>query len=222
MFNINNFLHKIKSIINIAFVLFNNKFFNYFIPNLLIKNIILIDPNKIDLINSIPMKFKKTTQFIQDFDWGKKNKLVKIHVLNHHTYITCEEIFIKKMDIVKTKEYSFFEKQISKFNVYKKCKNHNDIVSYLTKLVNLFEDIKKNGFKKNYNNNIEFMIDANLNLVKINSGNHRFAIARILKLKKIPIEIKVIHKNCFNSNIEERIKVKDINKFIKLIEKKYA
>ena len=30
--------------------------------------------------------------------------------------------------------------------------------------------------------NLEFMIDSNNNLVKINSGNHRFSISRILKL----------------------------------------
>ena len=42
------------------------------------------------------------------------------------------------------------------------------------------------------------MIDRNNNLVKINSGNHRFMISRILKLKKIPIEIKVIHLNNFD------------------------
>ena len=36
------------------------------------------------------------------------------------------------------------------------------------------------------------MIDKNLNLVKINAGNHRFAIPYI-KTKKIPIDIKLIH-----------------------------
>ena len=63
------------------------------------------------------------------------------------------------------------------------------------------------------------MIDKNLNLVKINAGNHRFAIARILKLKKIPIDIKLIH----SKNLTEisNISFKEINLFIKSIERKY-
>ena len=66
------------------------------------------------------------------------------------------------------------------------------------------------------------MIDRNNNLVKINSGNHRFMISRILKLKKIPIEIKVIHLNNFNTGLNQKIKIKDINDLIKVIANKYA
>ena len=66
------------------------------------------------------------------------------------------------------------------------------------------------------------MIDRNHNLVKINSGNHRFAISRILKLKKIPVEVKVIHENCFSKNLNKKIKSKDINKIIHKVASKYA
>ena len=66
------------------------------------------------------------------------------------------------------------------------------------------------------------MIDSNHNLVKINEGNHRFAISRILKLKKIPIEIKLIHLNCFGNNSNIKIKTKIINQVIKNIGIKYA
>ena len=62
------------------------------------------------------------------------------------------------------------------------------------------------------------MIDKNCNLVKINGGNHRFFIARILKLKSVPVEIKVIHSNCVN---KENINIRDLNNFIKEIELNY-
>ena len=58
------------------------------------------------------------------------------------------------------------------------------------------------------------MIDRNKNLVKINSGNHRFMISRILRLKKIPIEIKVIHLDNFKIDVNQKIKIKDINDLI--------
>ena len=66
------------------------------------------------------------------------------------------------------------------------------------------------------------MIDKNFNLVKINSGNHRIAISRILKINKIPIEIKVIHSDCFDNEAVKNINSSRINKIIKDIEKKYS
>ena len=66
------------------------------------------------------------------------------------------------------------------------------------------------------------MIDRKRNLVKINSGDHRFAISRILKLKKIPVEIKVIHLNGLGKNVNKTIQVKKINQIIKSVAKKYA
>ena len=32
----------------------------------------MVDPMKIKYINSIPMKFSKSTKFISNFDWDKK------------------------------------------------------------------------------------------------------------------------------------------------------
>jgi hypothetical protein len=66
------------------------------------------------------------------------------------------------------------------------------------------------------------MIDRNFNLVKINSGNHRMAISRILGIKKIPIEITAIHTQCFTQNTNHKIHLKTINEVIKNIEKKYT
>ena len=53
------------------------------------------------------------------------------------------------------------------------------------------------------------MIDKNNNLVKINGGNHRFAISRILQLKKVPIEIKLISSN-------QRLKINNYQIFMHL------
>jgi hypothetical protein len=65
------------------------------------------------------------------------------------------------------------------------------------------------------------MIDRNGNLVKIGGGNHRLAISRILKLKKIPVEIRIIHSNPLKKNIKNSIEIKNLNDFIKKIEFNY-
>ena len=194
---------------------------NFYIPNLFIKNVIMVDPMKIKYVNSIPMKFRKSTKFILNFDWDKKNKIVNTHEKKHHTYVTCKELFIKKKKFKECKEYYFFKKKIKKNGEYKNCKNDKDIILYLQNLVSLFKSIKKFGVKNNINNNCEFMIDKNFNLVKINSGNHRFSISRVLKLSKIPAEVKIIHAKCLEKNTKSKNYIKKLNNILKFVENKY-
>ena len=210
----------IKCIKNSIITFFVRDVSSYFLPNLLIKNVILIDPNKVKYVNAIPMKFHRNTQFIQDFNFDKRNSLVDEY--NHPTFLTCNELFIKKTDIDKCSEFFYYKKQISQKGEFKNCKNDNDIVLFLKEKIKLFENIKKIGVKKSFVNNIQFMIDENFNLVKINGGNHRFCIARILNLKKIPVEIKLIHKKNFEKDFDEKIELKVLNTFIKKVEDRYA
>jgi hypothetical protein len=210
----------IRSFKNYFRILINNSINNFFLPNFSIENVVMINPNKIKYANSIPMKFYKSTKFFVNFDWDKENKLITEY--KHPAYITCEELFNKGVEIEKCEEYFYFKKQIHKNNEWKNCKNDNDIVLFLKEKIKLYESIKKIGVKKNNLSNIQFMIDRNNNLVKINGGNHRFVISRILKLKKIPIEIKIIHSSILNENLNEKIKIKRINELIKNIANKYA
>ena len=217
-----NFTHLIRSIGNFLKTLKNDNFNSFYTPNLSIKNIIFINPIKIKYKNSIPLKFKKkSTPFILDFDWDKKNQDLLNFEKKHHTYVTCEELFVKGLNIKSCKEYFFFKEQIKKLGEFKNCKNENDITIYLNKLLKLFDNIKKNGIKTNIDNNLEFMIDEEFNLVKIGGGNHRFAISRILKLKQVPIEIKVINARYLNKKFKNKININDLNDIIKNIETKY-
>ena len=62
-----------RSLKNRFKILTNNNIENFYIPNLSIKNVIMINPTKIKYRNSIPIKFKKkSTQFIYDFNWDKE------------------------------------------------------------------------------------------------------------------------------------------------------
>ena len=217
-----NFIHFIRSIRNFLKILKNDNFNNFYTPNLSINNIIIINPMKIKYKNSIPLKFKKkSTPFILDFNWDKKNQDLLKFEKEHHTYITCEELFVKGLNIKNCKEFFFFKEQVKKLGEFKNCKNENDIIIYLNKLLKLFDNLKKNGIKTNIDNNLEFMIDKDFNLVKIGGGNHRFAISRILKLKQVPIEIKVINARYLNKKFKTKINKNDLNNIIKNIETKY-
>jgi len=215
-------IYILRNFTNFFKIIIDNKISNFYLPNLFIRNVIMINPNKVKYFNSIPMKFYKSTKFIIDFDWDKENKIITEYEKDHQVYGSCKEIFIDGTPIEKSKMYFYLQKHINHPIKSKGCKNYNDIINFLNSKVELFNNIRKDGLLKNVDNNIEFMIDRNHNLVKINSGNHRFAISRILKLKKIPVEIKVIHLNCFGNNSKMKIKIKKINKIIKNIENNYA
>ena len=211
-----------RSIKNYLKILSGKNINNFYLPNILIKNIIFINPSKIKYKGNANMKFKKkTTLFITNLDTDKNNIEMYKFENEHHSYVTCNQLFVKNFQIKECKEYFFFKKQIEKFGEYKGCKTDHDINLYFKKLLNLFEIIKKNGIKTNIDNNLDFMIDRNNNLVKINGGNHRFAISRILKLKKIPVEIKLISSQSLNKSYKEKINIKELHYCIKNIEQKY-
>ena len=243
---INNFIKKIKKKIFYFYTLylltlnylisyiylFNKKYFlnNLKIPNYKINNVIYINPNKINLINSVPIKFNKSTNFIINSDWKNKQKKVSDHILDHHSYVTCNEIFLKKMNYTTTKEYYFFNEKINRGINFKGCKNLQDVDLYFINLKKLYESISKNGYKNSNSLNkigiskeIEFMVDSKDNLVKINSGNHRFAISKILKLDLIPISVNLIHIDSINRyQFNKKISFYDnINEYLINLEKKY-
>ena len=212
-------LYFIRNFINFFKIILGKNIENFYIPNLGIKNVIMIDPCKVEYFNSVPMKFYGNTKFILDFDWDKTNKLIKENEKDHQVYGSCKEIFIDGIPIEKSKMYFYLKKNIEQFKESKGFKTQEDIINFLENKVKLYENIKIKGVQKYINNNIEFMIDRNFNLVKINSGNHRFAISRVLKLRKIPVEIKLISKDCFEDKFTA---VTEINKIIKRIENKYT
>lgn len=212
----------LRSFKNYLKILTNKNTNNYYLPNISIKNIIFINPSKISYKGNPNMKFKKkSTPFIFDFETDKNNIDLLKFEKEHHSYISCNQIFIQNFKFQKSKEYFFIKEQIQRFGEHKGCKTESDIELYFEKLFNLYENIKENGIRTNIDNNLDFMIDKNNNLVKINGGNHRFAISRILQLKKIPIEIKLISKKSLNKSLNEKIDTKEINNFIKKIENKY-
>ncbi len=209
-----------RGIKNIYRILVNNKFDNLYLPNFFIKNIIFINPNHINLINSIPMKFYKSTKFIDNFDWDKQNENISDHEKKDYKFIICKD-FNNQINLNKSNSFIQQKENLDKYKLIYDNKKTETLSEYLRNILELFNSIKKKTLKKRFNNNIQFMIDRNFDLVKINSGDHRFAISRILRLKKIPIEIKLIHAECIKNDFNKEKPLKSINELIQKIEKKY-
>ena len=59
------------------------------------------------------MKFKrKSTPFILNFDWDKKNELLSEFQKYDHTNITCNQLFVEGLEIQKLKSIFFLKKKL--------------------------------------------------------------------------------------------------------------
>lgn len=109
---------------------------------------------------------------------------------------TIYQLIEKDYDINKTDEYK------AKINRYNPDKLFNEIESYINK----FETIKNQGYQSQLDlgeglkgrkiyDEIRIAIDRNGDFAYIcSSGNHRLAMAKILKLKKVPVIVDGIHQ----------------------------
>ena len=77
------FVYLLKSLYNYLKIKINSNSDNFYIPNSAIRNVIYINPNKIKYANSIPMKFRKSTKFILDFNWDETNQNLETHFRCH-------------------------------------------------------------------------------------------------------------------------------------------
>ena len=143
-------------------------------------------------------------------DWDIKNI---VPVQDYIIYKSLNDMFTHGLPWKNTELYKFIEHPIvSKKNNYMwGCKNINLLNKRGEYLHNLFENIKKNGvlkheFVKNENDidDDEIMIgfDRHGTPIAISQGNHRLAIAKILKIKTVPVKVYVRHTDWSNTRQE--------------------
>ena len=163
-----------------------------------IHKVIYVDSNKINYI----AEQKGTSFYIQSGDWDLKERELPIHP-------TIKELFVDNILYKKTQQYQDMQKAIKNEDYGKSywCRTQGDIDNYFKKLILAYHTIKKEGYKtqkelkkenksnENYNkmNEIRVSIDRKGNYILENAGSHRLAIAKLLKLKRIPIIIIRIH-----------------------------
>lgn len=128
-------------------------------------------------------------------DWDLQRKCYEE---NHH-YNEFKERFIEKKPWEETSLYERYKNKLVK---------RDDIewsefkARYLKQWDQLFIDIKTKGFKSNYeltgklHKEVVVCVSRSGEIMRppMGGGNHRFAIAKILELKEIPVVVSVWHK----------------------------
>lgn len=169
--------------------------------------------------------------FIWDGNWDKKKLKLSKYRKNNINYNSMFQIYKENMDYSKCDEFKFKSKQIFLGKKTPRGNTLTELDNYFQSLDKLKNSLNKLGYKsqknfKNQNKNDEIgvVIGRNGEIIKLEDnfgGTHRFALCKILKIKKIIVSIKAVHKSLLNQNDIRKTKTKyEKLLFIKSLKKK--
>ncbi|PIE12323.1 MAG: hypothetical protein CSA68_12645 [Rhodobacterales bacterium] len=139
---------------------------------------------------------------VLDGTWDQYRK----PVLSGVQYAACHNHFINGQPWEETGIYDEMERRIAEEGVVDKCRTRQDIIARYAKLDRLYETVEKEGrlrtrhelrraFSKRESGGIYCHIGHDGQFLRYRAGNHRFAIARLLKLPEIPVHVGVVHSD---------------------------
>ena len=207
-----------------------NFYFNYSIDkkflNLPSSNINLILKVRLSEIKYfLPNKYiKNKNYFFFTKNCFKNKKLLKFYPEYNKNYKSTYQIFFDKINFKKSDEYRNKVSELKKNGVTTRGhKNIDELDKYFNDLFKLYKDMKKNGYlpqqrlsiKQRSNvtgDEIGVFIGPNGEIIKAEDkfkGTHRFALARILKLKYVYINVRAVDLHFAQKKIFKKMSLKD-------------
>lgn len=172
------------------------------VPNLLLAPVIHIDPNKILYSASVAIKPAKGNALFLSGDWDLERQPLHEVEANNPKYVSCRQLLDGDVSLEDTHEYGLIMAAIREHGSYRGCCNAADALSHIQARKSFYMAMQREGYKSQavlggsrYQGEIECALDRDGNLIKINAGNHRFAAARHLGLKAVPVHLAVIHSD---------------------------
>jgi len=136
------------------------------------------------------------SNYVENSCWDEEIKPIQI-------LKSVQQIFVEKLDYKQTDQYLKMKKTMEAGEYWNchDCETLEDIDQYFEGLQKIYINIKDQGFKTQRElgklgyDDVKVMIDRSGNLLLGPGGNHRFAIAKILKIKTIPVLVDSVHYN---------------------------
>jgi len=151
-----------------------------------------VDPKKINLHSRPEFYSLHNSKICQvlDGDWD-------LNFVSHdeEDFYLSLKMFEKTKSWKETPHYKRIIKEIKSGKIKWGCNNTNQFECYLDNIVKIFNSIKKDGYCDiNPNDRVEVNVGRNGQYF-LNNGRHRLAMAKLLGIKKIPININTIHSS---------------------------
>lgn len=123
----------------------------------------------------------------------------------------CREHFIEGVSWEETGAYAYAKKRIRRDGKYDGCMNIDHVIQRYQDLDQIYQDLKGGkpflSQSELCNNNIRerggihIHIGRNQELLFSGGGHHRLAIAQLLNLEEIPVQLGVIHQEAMSKSL---------------------
>ncbi len=169
-------------------------------------------PNKFleEIFSPYKVTKSKIPSFIFKGDWDKKKLSIDEHYsIYNKGYRTVHQIFVDRKEFYKTDEYKYLLENINKGAKAPRGKTIDDINSYFKSLIHLEKIIRQHGYKSQKELNgkkkdeIGVFIGRKGEIIKAEdnfSGTHRFALAKLLHIQRVPVHVLAVHEKWAYAN----------------------
>ena len=186
------------------------------LPNTLHKDVVYVNTSNITHIiwyydwYKIKRQSIFDNRFILDGGWDIPGKSMLDYKSSQQRFV--EDIFVRKIPFNKTKQYNFYKERLLSGKQSRDFKTLEELEeNYYKRLIGIFKDIQNNGYRTQHElqkngkadgREIMVVIDRFQNLLLL-GGRHRYAICKILGIKKIPIKFMGAHKHWVRACIKK-------------------
>lgn len=200
-------------------------------PNAGIIPYLLVDPNRIEYKCNIRGSDATTDRLFREGNWDLARKPFADVEANDPRYVTCRELVRERVPIEMTMEFTYLLGRIRDRGRAHGSSSREELLRYMNKLSLFYEEIVREGRlrsqvelgKPPHGGEINCAVGRDGTLFKTDRGNHRFAIARLLGFKEVPVQISVIHRGQLEivRSLGERSGLQAVNEYMRQIEERY-
>jgi hypothetical protein len=178
------------------------------VPNAKLLPCIYIDPLKIEFKCNLRGAVQAERTLVRGGDWDLVRKTFAEVESTDPRYISCRDLLEGRTPIEQLVEFRQLLSRLGQRGEARGMKSHAELYEYMLALQRLYRQIADAGRLMTqselgrcaFGGEINCAVSRDGVLMKTDDGNHRFAIARELGLREVPVQISVIH-------IEQRTRI---------------
>lgn len=202
-------------------------------PNALFNCLLYVDPLKISWRCKIRSKERSSRKMFLGGDWDLNREAMSFYEAYDYRYLSCGQMINQGLSFRETKEYAIYLDKLNSGFLARGMSTVQDVDIYMSSLERFYRDVSVSGVLKNQRQlgesplcgEINFIVGRDGELLKADDGNHRFAIARVCGLPKIPIQVSMIHPHIVRDLVKKAdadSAVGAVNTYLLDLESRYA
>lgn len=171
------------------------------VPNAKLLPCIYIDPLKIEFKCNLRGAVQAQRTLVRGGDWDLARKTFVEVESTDSRYISCRDLLEGCTPIEQLVEFRQLLSRLEQSGEARGMKSHAELYDYMLALQRLYRQIADAGRLMTqselgrcaFGGEINCAVSRDGILMKTDDGNHRFAIARALGLRKVPVQVSVVH-----------------------------